>query len=89
MFSLSGTVSFSDSRILQFGLGPETLQNPASQGRIVAPRTRNTASFALEESPTSAPGWKAGCGASSGAIGVSRKGREAMEGEGRRKGYLH
>ncbi len=40
LYALSGPLAFSDSRILSFGLGPETPQNPAPGGRIPAPRTR-------------------------------------------------
>ncbi len=44
---LSGPLAFSDSRIFAFGLGPETLQNPAPEGRIPSPRTRGNLRFSF------------------------------------------
>ncbi len=70
--ALSGPLSFSDSRILPFGLSPYTFKLRPRRAVFYPPRTRYHRRFPLEGSTTPVPGWQAGWGTGFGTLKVSR-----------------
>ncbi len=71
-YLLSGPLACSDSRILALGLGPETFDIRPRRAGFQPSGPGETFVFLLEESTTSAPGWRAGWGTSFGTLRVSR-----------------